>query len=152
MVDEPSTSRMSNTKAEVTASLRSCAMVRRTCIRRCKKREGRHTAWAECDDPAVKDGFAVIKHSTECVDDLGERSDDDVSVSRPQRRSLGICCGYVSLAIPFRFEGPALPCRGLPERGEHRRHWLSGGGAHTVHCALVCTGFGRFSEVETIVK
>lgn len=104
MVDEPSTSRMSNTKAEVTASLRSCAMVRRTCIRRCKKREGRHTAWAECDDFAVDDLFAVIEHSAECVENRGERSDDDVSVSRLQRGSLGTCCGYCSLVIQFRLE------------------------------------------------
>ena len=50
-----------------------------------QKGEGRHTVGSECDDPAVKDGFAVIKHSTECVDDLGERGTD-------------CCCRYATTA------------------------------------------------------
>ena len=92
--------------------------------------EGRNTVRSECDDFPVEDGFAVIEHRAECIDDLGKRCADVVPVARPEHRRLGTCCGDGSLAIPFRFEGPALPCRGMPERGEHRRHWLSGGGAH----------------------
>lgn len=108
--------------------------------------EGRNAVRSECNDFPVEGGFSVIEHSAECVENLGERVADIVSVSRPQRRSLGTCYGYNSLAIPLAFEGPALPRGRIAECGEHRRHWLSHCGTHlsTVRgFVLVSAGFRR---------
>ena len=114
--------------------------------------EGRDTVGSEGDDLAVKNRFAVVEHLVECVDDLGKRGAEVVAVARPECRRFGAGGGDGSDAVPFRLEGPALPCWWMPKCGEHRRHWLSGGCAHAFYCARVCTGFGGFSEVETIAR
>lgn len=54
-------------------SLWSCAVGLRTCIRRCS-REKDGTVGSECDDHAAEDGFTVVKHSTDCVDDPGNEA------------------------------------------------------------------------------
>ena len=90
-------------------SLWSCAVRLKT------RQKGRVIVGSERGDCAVENGFPVTEHSTEYVDELGERGSDIVAATEPELRQSGTRCSSDSLTTPHALRRPAAPHRGKLE-------------------------------------